>query len=359
MTAIQANIAFTLLDAAVPAERAKWLALWETWPQRDIVAHPGYVEMFAGSGDRTVCACQDARNGGIVFPLIVRSIEAEPWAGGMSDTCDLVSPYGYGGPFGWGVNSPNAFWAGFEEWVRSIHAVSLFARLSVFAEQLIAFPGERVVKGPSVIVRVTCDQQSLLKSYDKSARENIRQAERAGVTVEVDADCRRLDEFLNVYYATMKRLDALPLYFFSKAFFERLIRTLSQQMLLIHASHQQQVVSSEMLLLSQNYVYSFLAGTSAVGMSIRANPLLRHTVNVWAAMNGKQAVLLGGGYAGKDSLLHYKQRFAPTSQGEFAVGTRIFDPIAYQALVDRRLEWERPTASTWTPVPGFFPAYRA
>lgn len=333
--------------------------MWEIWPERDIVAHPGYAEIFSRPGDRTVCACQYTLNGGIVYPLIVRSIGAEPWVGGLSDACDLVSPYGYGGPFGWGENNSDIFWTAFEVWARSIHAVSLFTRFSVFAEQLIAFPGEREIKGPSVIVGVTGDPQNLLKSYEKAARENVRQAERAGVAVEVDADCQRLDEFLHVYYATMKRLDALPLYFFSKGFFERLVQTFSRQALLIHAFYQRQVVSSELLLLSENYVYSFLGGTTDAGMQVRANPLLRHAVNMWAAMNGKRAVLLGGGYAGKDSLFRYKQRFAPNSREEFVVGRWIFSPSVYRMLVDRRMEWERRTNSTWTPVPGFFPAYRS
>jgi len=349
---------FILLDAAVPEQRARWEDLWDAWPHGDVVAHPGYVQLFARPEDRGVCACQVGRSGGILFPLIVRPLCVEPWAGGETESCDLVSPYGYGGPFGWGSFDVDAFWEGFDQWARAMHAVSLFARLSLFKDQLIPFYGETIVKGLCVIVSLKQDPDDIFRGYEKAARENIRQAKRAGVTVEPDPDCRRLEEFLAVYSATMNRLGALPIYYFPRSFFDRLIAELAGHVVLFHALHHQRVLSTELLLISEHYLYSFLGGTLEEGFPLRANPLLRHEINLWARANGKQQVVLGGGYSGQDSLLRYKQRYAPNGGVAFSVGTRIFDSTSYEALIDIRAAWERRQGNQWSPPCDYFPAYR-
>jgi hypothetical protein len=350
---------FTVFDAAVPAARASWLALWQAWPNRDVTAHPGYTELFARPGDRVVCLAQDRVRGGILFPLIVRPIALESWGMAGADVCDLVSPYGYGGPYGWGKVGVEEFWSGFDDWACSMRAVSLFARLSLFKEHLIPFYGDTMVKSSCVVVPLDKEPEALLRSYDKAARENVHQARRAGVTIEVDTDCHRLDDFLAVYHATMDRLNAQPMYYFQKPFFERLIASLSERVLLVHAIHQNRVVSSEMLLRSETHLYSFLGGTLPEGFPVRANPLIRHGVNEWGRKHGIPQVNLGGGYAGEDSLMRYKQRYAPTSSVSFCVGTRIMDVSMYLALIERRAAWERRLGNEWTPACGYFPAYRA
>jgi hypothetical protein len=349
---------FVVFDADVPEERERWLALWQTWPERDVVAHPGYAQLFARPGDRTVCAAQIVGDSGVLFPLIVRPLRAEAWADG-AETCDLVSPYGYGGPFGWGNTIVEAFWSGFDRWVSVVKAVSLFARFSLFKERLIPFYGDTLVKGPAVIVPLDRAPEAILASYDKDARKNVRQAERAGVTVEPDPDCRRLNEFLDIYYLTMDRLEARSMYYFPREFFESLIANTTGQVMLFHALHGGRVVSTEMLLVSADYLYAFLTGTIEEGMTVRANPLLRHAVNVWGQAHGKRYLVLGGGYeSAVDSLYRYKLRYAPDSQALFSVGTRVLDNLTYQGLLDQRAAWELAQGRAWSPAAGFFPAYR-
>lgn len=356
MTTEQAT--FFPLDAAVPEQRAQWLSLWHTWPSRDVMGHPGYCELFARPGDRVVCVYQIGVESGILFPLIVRPLGSEPWGGNAGEVCDLVSPYGYGGPFGWGSYHVEEFWSRFDQWAHTIRAVSLFTRFSLFKDQLVPFFGDTVVKGPCVIVPLQQDSSAMLASYTKTVRRSISQAERAGVTIEPDPECRRLEEFLSIYYATMDRVGARPMYYFPKSFFARLIGGLPNQVVLFHALHNQRVVSSQIILVSEHYLYSFLDGTLDAGLRLRANPCLTHGINLWGIAQGTKQVVLGGGYSGEDSLLQYKQRFAPNSSAPFAVGTRIMDECAYRTLIRTRATWELEQGNQWAPEPGFFPAYR-
>ena len=349
---------FLLLDAAVPEQRAQWLSLWHRWPAQEVMAHPGYAELFPRPGDQIVCACQMGEESGILFPLIVRPLRSEPWGRGKGETCDLVSPYGYGGPFGWGPYKVEEFWTGFDQWAQTIRAVSLFTRFSLFKDQLIPFFGDTVVKGPCVIVPLNQEPNAMLASYAKTLRASIRKAEQAGVTVETDPECQHLEEFLSVYYATMNRVKAQPTYYFPRSFFESLIAGLSNRVLLFHALHNQRIVSSQLILISGPHLYAFLDGTLDEGLGLRANPYLTHGVNLWGSAQGKKQIVMGGGYSGEDSLLHYKQRYAPKRSVLFYVGRKIFDHDSYQVMIDKRATWECERGNQWSPTGDFFPAYR-
>ena len=148
------------------------------------------------------------------------------------------------------------------------------------------------------------------------------------------------------------------MYYFPKSFFERLIAQLPKQVALFHALHNQRIVSTELLLISNDRLFSFVGGTLEEGLRLRANPLLRHGVHLWGKAQDKNHVVLGGGYSGEDSLLRFKQRYAPNGSVSFYVGTKIFDSHSYQALIDKRATWERGQGHQWSPAQDFFPTYR-
>lgn len=148
------------------------------------------------------------------------------------------------------------------------------------------------------------------------------------------------------------------MYYFPKSFFERLIAGLPNQVVLFHALHNQQVVSSQLVLISGHHLYAFLDGTLDEGLQLHANPCLTHGVNLWGSAQGKQHVVLGGGYSGEDGLLRYKQRYAPNGSVLFSVGSKIFDHDVYHALIEIRAAWEFQQGHHWAPSCDFFPAYR-
>jgi hypothetical protein len=351
---------FKVLDASMPEDRDLWLRIWRSWPKREVNAHPSYVQLFARPCDRSLCVVMCGPRGNIFFPLILRPLAVEPWAGDEIDRYDLVTPYGYGGPFGWGSPDISSFWAYFQRWARRVKVVSLFARLSPFKEQLIPFPGDIQEKGPCIIVPLHQEYDAIWKGYEKSIRENIRQAQRVGVTVEVNYTGERLEDFLSIYYSTMDRLGALPAYYFPESLFRDLIAHLSEQYVFFHALYDGKVMATELVLHSEDHAYAFLGGSLAEAYHLRPNHLLRHAVNMWGKDHGKKHLVMGGGRSGYDNLFRYKKRFAPKGEEVlFTVGTRVFDTESYQRLIEKRLQWEALQGKQWRPQPGFFPVYRA
>lgn len=354
-------ISVSFLDAAVPDERAAWLKHWSSWSDRDIMAHPDYARLFGRPQDRVVAAIVRTAAGGILYPLILRPLAQEPWAADCGGVCDATTPYGYGGPYAWGIRPAEAaaFWKQFDAWAAKQQIVTSFARLSLFPDDLLPWSGDVEICGPNIIRRLDLSENEIWADYSYKVRQNVQRARRLGIKVEVDAAGARLDDFLAVYVATMKRRAAAASYFFPRSFFESICSDLREHAVFFHLLLGPKVIASEIVLLSKDYAYSYLGGSSAEAFELRANELLKHESFLWCRDARKRGIILGGGYKGSDGILQYKRSLAPASEVPFKLGRRTYQADQAARLCERRAAWERAQGVEWQPEPGYFPAYRA
>jgi hypothetical protein len=296
-----------------------------------------------------------------LYPLILRPLAAEPWAPGDARSCDLTTPYGYGGPFAWAVTPADArtFWTRYDEWAAEQGAATSFARLSLFPGRLLAFNGQTVVHGPNVVRRVDLPPDELWKDYRSGARRNIEIARNHGVQIEFDAEGRRLDQFLDIYTSTMDRRGAAPGYYFARSFFEGMVGRLVGLLTFVHAIVAGEVVASEIVLLSSDHAVSFLGGTLAAALPLGAASLLKHESFLWCRDRGVKAVVLGGGRGPDDGVLRFKRQFGRAMEVPFLLGLKTYDVEESRRLVEERRKWERGQGRDWKPAPAFFPDYRS
>ena len=114
------------------------------------------------------------------------------------------------------------------------------------------------------------------------------------------------------------------------------------------------------MLASENYLYSFLGGTSGEAFSLRPNDLLKHTVIEYGRESGLRGYVLGGGLGRDDGIFRYKRSFDPAGCVPFHRLTMICDDASYNQLVEHRLAAScDDTGAKGTLAPGYFPAYRA
>jgi Acetyltransferase (GNAT) domain len=354
-------VKFRTLDAARPEDRAAWLALWRSWPRREVMAHPDYACLFARPVDRIVCAVGEEDGGAVLFPIILRPLATEPWAPPGERRLDAVTPYGYGGPFSWGDGDHTGFWLVFNDWCRDERVVSTFARLSLFPDQLAlaGMPGVVEVRAPNIVVPLAGGADAVWQGYESKVRRWIRTAEASGLRVEVDRAGLRLDAFIRVYTHTMQRNGADAWYFFPRSFFEVIVSRLTGHYAFFCTLRGEDVVSADLILCSEENVYYFLGGTLADAFPLGPNYLLKHHVASWALANGKQRYVLGGGYQPGDGLFRYKRGWARRGEVPFRVGCIVHDETGYRQLAEARAAFEARGGSSWAPRPGFFPAYRA
>jgi CelD/BcsL family acetyltransferase involved in cellulose biosynthesis len=119
------------------------------------------------------------------------------------------------------------------------------------------------------------------------------------------------------------------------------------------------VVASELVLLSGNAAYSFLGGTDSAAFRLSPNHLLKVEIIRWAAAQGKQWFVLGGGFQPNDGIFQYKRGFAPRGVISFHVGCKVRDEERCNRLIDARRRYGERNGQVWLPRPDFFPPYRA
>lgn len=349
-----------ILDAANPAERQAWLRTWEAWPTREVAAHPIYVERFSRPCDSVVAAVLEGSDadGGVLYPFIVRPLSEEAWAPEGETRCDVITPYGYGGPWAWGTgrDASEAFWDGWDAWALGEgQVVSAFVRFALFEDQLLpSFRGDVLDRMPNVARSLDLDDDALWYDYAHKVRKNVKRARKHELTCEVDETGARLEEFLGIYERTMDRRNAESGFYFGRDFFETIVRELPGSFAFFHILDGDQVVSTELVLASTDVLYSFLGGTDADAFPKRPNDLLKHEVIRWGRDTGRRWFVLGGGYGSADGIFRYKLAFAPSGEVMFRIGHRIVD----QAACDQLVAWRTEREPDFAPRPDFFPPYR-
>ncbi|MGC5052967.1 lipid II:glycine glycyltransferase FemX [Micromonospora sp. DT48] len=349
-------------NARDPQDEARWLRAYEAWANREVCAHPRYVRLFADEREEPLAAYVRTRSGFVLYPFLLRPVDAPHLQAAGPPVFDLASPYGSssGGAFQQGVDSVEAkeFWLAFDDFCRSRRVVSEFCRLHVFPEQRLPYPGKIQPRLVNVVRDLDTPPEQMWREFEHKVRKNVNKARRNGVTVEVDVTGERLADFLRIYHATMQRRGASETYHFPPEFFQVLLRDLPGGAVLFHALHSGRVVSTELVLLSAQNMYSFLGGTDEEAFDLRPNDLLKYEIFQWGRQHGHQRFLLGGGYAPNDGIFRYKRAFAPHNLLTYSTGTRVLDPARYAALTSAHQVEGRRRDPAWRPDPAFFPEYR-
>jgi len=347
---------FGVWDPSVARDRQKWLSHWESWPDREIAAHPSYTELFStDESHRARAAYWKSEKENIIYPFILRDIDMEDYGSVPQRVyCDITSAYGYGGPFCWQERetkqdgTATKFWRCFDEWTMGQGVISEFVRFSLFGDKLLDFPGECHSKLTNIVCTLNQSEEELWLSVKPKVRRNVNKAKREGVTVVRDEKGELIEDFQRIYASTMDRRNADQCYYFLPEFFETLNRTLEGQYAYFHAVYQGKVISSELVLIASDNVYFFLGGTDSQYYSLRPNELLKYEIMCWANEVGKSHYVLGGGYKEHDGVFQYKKSFSPEGLVTFRVGQRIHNQAVYDQL-----------SSKCPSDCNFFPRYRS
>lgn len=347
-------------EADVAADFHRWDHLVREWPNAEVFAHPSYVKLYEDQASRAMCASLVSEAGTVLFPFLLRDVLLEPYADGLtSPAFDIITPYGYGGPFAWDCEEPEAlakqFWDEFDVWAENTGVVSEFLRLSLFEGSLLPYRGDVEQKQDNIVRSLELSEDDLWMDFDHKVRKNVKKAQRSGVEIEVDLTGERFEDFYRIYVETMDRRAASGGYYFTRDYFEAINLELRGHFAYFHAIHGGQVASTELALVSKDSVYSFLGGTDSLAFNLRPNDLLKFEIIRWAKQTGRTNFVLGGGYEPNDGIFRYKRAFAPNGNRPFSVGSRIHDADTYERLVKEKAE----TVKGWSSRPGFFPAYRS
>lgn len=330
-----------------------WDALVRGFSNYDVYYLSGYVKAFRLHGDGEPLLFYGEADGVRGINVVMkRDIAADPhFAGSLpADTYfDFATPYGYGGWLLEGDGDPAPIFETYREWCKEHGIVSEFVRFSLFSSSRERYYGEVIPRTNNVVRTLDRPMDEMLMDFEHKVRKNLKKAEASGLEIRIDTAGDDLTDFLRIYRATMDRNHAENEYYFSEEFY-RQINTMNGHFAYFHVLYQGMVISTELVLMGTDTMYSYLGGTDEEYFAHRPNDFLKYHIIRWGFEHGYRQFVLGGGYGADDGIFRYKKSFAPEGIVRFYTGQAVFDSTAYDALCALRTD---------LPDSGFFPRYRA
>ncbi|MRT93453.1 GNAT family N-acetyltransferase [Ancylomarina sp. 16SWW S1-10-2] len=326
-----------ILQAKNKNDYNEWVSIWSNWKGKEIYAHPDYLSLY-GDCSEAMCAILVQNNLTVLFPFSIREIELDVYQDSDEKKFyDIITPYGYGDVYvigeGDSVTVKTEFHLNFKEWASSYGIVSEFVRFNLFSKSVDDYHGEIIHNSDNIVCDLTKGEEQIWKEFKPKIRQNARKALKAEVSIEFDSKGERLDSFLQLYYGTMKRRNALDKYYFKKEFFEMIHKKLKGHFIYFYATHNGIDVSVELILISDENIYSFLVASDEASFHLHPNELLKNEIIKWGISKGKKNYVIGGGYGKNDGLFSFKKDFSPTGILPYYVGKKIYNHDVHDKLV--------------------------
>jgi lipid II:glycine glycyltransferase (peptidoglycan interpeptide bridge formation enzyme) len=296
--------------------------------------------------------------GEVYFQFIRRPLD-QFW--GFEGYSDIVTPYGYGGPVILGAEDGDKkalaaeFGKAFREYCRESKTVSAFIRFHPILGNALDFTD--VFDDVALIrktVAVDLSKDLMRDEFENIARRNYRSALKRPLTLEIDTEGEKMDEFVGLYYELMGKKSTSSYYFFPKEYFNAL-KQLNGRIELACVRSEGSLVASVLFLKYGQYYHAHLGGSTPAGNAVRATDFLYVSMALHAQEKGFRWNHLGGGISNdpEDSLLRFKRKFSKTTPFDFYIGKNVYEPRAYEALCALTAAREKQVDDS------YFPKYRA
>lgn len=317
-------------------------AEWDEWVRKaphDFYHRAAYHAFAEQMGEGTAwLAVHGSARQFIAWPYLVRPA-------GTRDV-EATSVYGYTGPTGTGLEDEEfrrRSWTALRGLWADQGVVALFTRFHPLLENdrhcadfhgAAPVPGGEVLHlGRSVAMDLSIDREARRMSYPKILRQEVKYAERAGITVEEDPDWHQYRTFGALYRETMQKNRASDSYMFSDCYFDALRESLRDCAHLAVAAVEDDVAAVMIFTVSGTIAQAHLTGINPRQQKLSPLKVLIDRVADLAAARGAQWLHLGAGRGGaEDSLFAFKSRFSQHRR-DFRVGRWILKAERYAYLV--------------------------
>lgn len=285
----------------------------------------------------------------IAIPFLLRKIKG-------SDFRDLTSVYGYSGPLS--SNIPRKFnnakfRDAFFKCMMDSGIVSVFSRLNPYIPNqdiILKNLGDTIYHGVVVNVDLWLSQDQQKKQYSSRLRTHINKSRRNCDLKYAETE-EEIDEFIDIYYENMKRVNADKGYFFSRAYFKNLLLSnkFKPYLLLALNKENREIIGGCLFVITNNIVQYHLGATRSDSLQLMPTKLLLDEIRLVGNKEGGRYFNLGGGVgAVKDSLYDFKFSYSKDVK-DFKLWKYIVDFENYFSLVSPAQAQENIS---------FFPRYR-
>ncbi len=336
------------------SQSAEWDATVRSFGEHDVYYLSGYVKAFQihGDGDPYLLYYED--NGLRAIYVYMRRKTA------LEGVYDSVTPYGYGGVLFDGDTSEQnlqAFWKAYVTQLKEEGIVDNFVRYHpVLANAVNMKFTDTVIDLGKTIAFDLESPEVIWDNIISKNRNMIRKAEKNGITIEHGKGMDLLDQFTEIYNATMDKDHAEEYYYFKRPFYESIDRDLQDNYEMFYAMYEGRPIAMSIMIFANGRLNYHLSGSDIAYRNLAPSNLLLYKAALWGYEQGCKTFHLGGGVgSGEDNLYKFKAAFNKNSDYQFSIGKEIFIKEKYDELVSFRSDSE----PEFDEMSGFFPLYRA
>lgn len=324
--------------------RNEYLNLLSSFNVKEPYCLLDYIDIFSGGLDNLVCFSfvSDITNSVVLMPGYLKPIIIGEE---KTDYFDFITPYGYTGPF-FSENILDSdmveFWKLVDEWYLQNNVVTEFIRFNLSGNNSHysgdVFPTMLNIKGQII------EEDKQWSLFDRKVRKNYNKANRENLLCRVfyvNIEDNIILEFYNIYIQTMERTNAKDSFFYTFDQFKKFININKRNAAICTIYLDQIAISSELLLVSEDSIYSFLGGTDDKYFDKRPNDFLKVEALNWARKQNIKYYVLGGGYGFEDGIFKYKKSFFPNDVVNYYTGRKVINEEVYTSLVNETNKYNK------------------
>jgi len=334
---------FEVIKLDSTEERKKYSELISSQKKNNPYLLLDFMQAFSGGLDNLICFKYTNEKTIILMPGYLRKVVI-----GKNTTqyFDFITPYGYTGPY-FNRNTSNEdidnFWNSVDKWYLENSVVSEFIRFNLDGNDRnyngSIIPTMLNIKGKII------DSEEQWRNFEHKVRKNVKKAKRENLSCRVfhmnDMSQEEIQNFYDIYIHTMHRTNADEKFFFSFENVSMFINRNPENSAICNIYHKDRIVSSELILISNDCIFSFLGGTDENYFDKRPNDFLKFEMINWARENNIKYYVLGGGYGYEDGIYKYKKSFFPNDIVKYCTGRKIVNTEAYNELFEMNNSYRR------------------
>ena len=270
---------------------------------------------------------------------------------------DIVTPYGYGGPYiescveGKKDQLLEEYKVNFGRYCNANKIVSEFVRFHPIINNGRDF--SRIYEAQCIRQTVGTNLESddpVANEFSKSARKYVRRAVRDGVIWRVTEGPRDVSQFVDIYYSTMDRDNATDYYYFPLEYFNKCLELFRDHILFVEAIFHEKTIAAGFYLCYGDTIHAHLSGTLKEYLHLSPAYIIKYATAMWGKENGYKRIHYGGGTSNslEDPLFLFKSKFTKNTFYDFYVGRVVWNQPVYDRLVEMTGKYDTE----------FFPKYR-
>ena len=324
---------------------------------KDIYFDENYGKLYEKVEDGTAVVFKcETENGIIINQFIKRKIPIDM---GNKEYYDIVTPYGYGGPYvDKCINKDKLlkdYENNFNKYCIDNNIVAEFVRFHPIKKNYLDFKD---------IYNCSFNRYTLatnIKDYDdpvksefsRHCRKTIKHILKNGISFKLidKPTLDDLDVFKRIYFLNMKRKDAEEYYFFDDKYFLDILDIYKDNIIIAEAIYEDKVIAAGLYFYTDNLIHAHLSGTDTEYLYLSPAYILKYGTALWAKENNVDFIHYGGGTSTDmdNSLFLFKSKFAQNTKFEFWIGKKIWNKEIYDKLCEK---------VNVSKDEEFFPAYR-